>query len=511
MLGSNSSSTMARINRLFLLLSLLGAVVSCAEQPSDVCFVDALPTIYPDYCDVTIPADIAPLDFTLMDSQRPCTPADVEACHVVVRGDNGDSLVSCHATGARFDIEDWRCLTLSNTGRDLTVETYVKHEGRWLRYRDFAIHVSQHPLEAYGLTYRRFAPGYILSTDIGIYQRDLHSFDERAIVRNTEIRGHCLGCHTSCRGDASTFSLHVRGKAAATVLRRDGQDLWLETKTDSTLSKCVYPSWHPDGRHIAYSLNLTHQYFWLTGQHNTEVFDVASDMIVVDTETLRVLRSPLIEHTDAWMETFPAFSADGSLLYFCRSPRREIPEELDSLRYSLCSIAFDAATGTFGDTIKTLLDGEALGVSTTFPRPSYDGRWLVCTQAGTGYFTIHHDDADLCLLDLHSGTLRKLDEINSPHAESNCNWSPDSHWLVFGSRRDDGQYTRLYLTSIDKEGRASKPVLLPQRDPWRYYHESLQSYNTPDFIDAPVRFDAHKAFDHICDGERVPLIVEPRP
>lgn len=498
---------MDRIDRLFLFVTLLLTATACTELPSDVCRVDALPCIYPDYCDVTIPPDIAPLDFTLMDWLHPTRPADVDACRVVVRGENGDSLVSRHAQGASFDVDDWHRLTAANAGQSLTVQTYTKRDGQWVRYRDFPIHVSRHPLDAYGLTYRRFAPGYILSTDIGIYQRDLHSFDERAIVRNTEVRGHCLGCHTSCRGDAATFSLHLRGKAAATVLRHGGQEHWLETKTDSTLSRCVYPSWHPDGRHIAYSLNLTHQFFWLTGRHTTEVFDVASDLVVVDAEQQCLLCSPLIEHTDQWMETYPAFSADGSTLYFSRSPYRAIPEQLDSLRYSLCSIAFDAATGTFGDTVKTLLDGDALGVSMTFPRPSYDGRWLVFTQAATGYFTIHHDDADLWLMDLKSGQFRRLDELCSPRAESFCNWSPDSHWLVFCSRRDDGQYTRLYLTSIDDAGRATKPILLPQRNPWRYYHESLQSYNTPDFISAPVPFDAHAAFTHVTGSERQVLRV----
>ena len=491
-----------------LLLLLLCMMPSCTERPADVCRVDIAPCIYPDYCGVTVPAGIAPLDFCLMDAQQPQRPATIDACYAVVRGQHGDSLAAGGVSTVAFDVEQWHRLTEANTGQTLTVETYAKVQGRWLRYRDFEIYVSAYPLEEYGLTYRKFAPGYILSTDIGIYQRDLHTFAEEAIVRNTEIHGHCIGCHTSSRSDARSFSLHVRGKSPATILRRKGQDLWLETKTDSTLSKCVYPSWHPDGRHIAYSLNLVHQFFWTAGQHNMEVFDVGSDLIVVDTEHLNILRSPLTEHTEEWMETFPAFSGDGSQLYFSRSPRREIPEELDSLRYSLCSIDFDAASETWGDTVRTLIDGDAEQISVTFPRPSYDGRWLIYTQAGTGYFTIHHAESDLWMLSLATGERRPLDEVNSCRAESFCNWNATSHWLVFASRRDDGQYTRLYLTSIDDEGRATKPVLLPQRDPWRYYHESLMSYNTPDFIDQPVELDVHAAFGHVEDGKRVALTVK---
>ena len=73
------------------------------------------------------------------------------------------------------------------------------------------------------------------------------------------------------------------------------------------------------------------------------------------------------------------------------------------------------------------------------------------------------------------------------------NWSRDSHWFVFTSRRGDGLYTRLYLACIDDKGNVSKPFLLPQCNPKKYYDELLDSYNTPDFTSKPVELDARAA------------------
>ena len=61
-------------------------------------------------------------------------------------------------------------------------------------------------------------------------------------------------------------------------------------------------------------------------------------------------------------------------------------------------------------------------------------------------------------------------------------------WLSLRtSRREDGLYTRLYFSSIDPDGKATKPFLLPQRNPRQYYRQSLFSFNTPDFTVRPVK------------------------
>ena len=95
-----------------------------------------------------------------------------------------------------------------------------------------------------------------------------------------------------------------------------------------------------------------------------------------------------------------------------------------------------------------------------------------------------------------------MDEVNSDRSESFHNWSANSHWFLFTSRRDDGLYTRVYLSSIDERGHATKPFLLPQRNPKEYYRRLLYSYNTPDFTSRPVDMDAREMGRRLESPER---------
>ena len=198
--------------------------------------------------------------------------------------------------------------------------------------------------------------------------------------------------------------------------------------------------------------------------------------------------SPLLCRKESF-ETFPAFSADGTKLYFCSAEAQVMPENYKNVRYSLCSIDFDPTDGTFGNKVDTLISAVKLGKSISFPRPSYNGRYIMYTLSDYGNFSIWHREADLWLLDLRSGISRNLIEVNSQETESFHNWSSNSHWFVFSSRRDDGLYTRLYLASINEKGEVSKPFMLPQQNPLEYYTELLYSYNVPDFISEPIVLD----------------------
>lgn len=87
-----------------------------------------------------------------------------------------------------------------------------------------------------------------------------------------------------------------------------------------------------------------------------------------------------------------------------------------------------------------------------------------------------------------------MDEINSDKAESFKAWSSNSRWIVFTSRRDDGSYTRLYFTYLDADGRATKPFLLPQRDP-EQNRRLFKSYNVPEFTVDELRWDTKRLED----------------
>ena len=238
-----------------------------------------------------------------------------------------------------------------------------------------------------------------------------------------------------------------------------------------------------------------------------EVFDLSSDIFVYKPTTHQILSDSLIRTKD-WSENVPVFSPDGKTLYFLTCKQQDYPENFKKEQYNLCKIDFDPEKECFGDHVDTLFNAVAQGKSLTWPKPSYDGKWIMFTLMDYGYFSVWHQESDQWLLNLQTGEARPMTEINSNSADSYHNWNVNSHWFVFTSRRDDGYYSRLYLASIDDKGCVSKPFMLPQRNPQEYYSESIYSFNTPDFTKAKVDFDSYLAGYEILSDERTETKVK---
>ena len=285
--------------------------------------------------------------------------------------------------------------------------------------------------------------------------------------------------------------MQIRGDNGGTLIQRDGHQEWLNTKTETTKAAGSYAYWHPDGDYCAYAVNSVHQSFYVGKDRRIEAYHKFSDIVLLDTRTNKLLLSPLLRTDD--LEIFPAFSADGKTLYYSSSKPCNVPQECEQVKCSLCAISFDAVTGKFGETVDTLLNARELNKSVTIARPSYDGRWLMYTVADYSNFPIFHSEADLWLMDLTTKETRALTKVNSLQTESWHNWSSNSHWFVFSSKREDGMYAQLFLASIDEQGNVTKPFLLPQRNPRKFYRELMDSYNVPDFTKVKVNFDAHEA------------------
>lgn len=497
---------------IFILTCMLLTACSGSEAVHDARQEAAFPDIYPDYVGVTIPAGIAPLNFCMSDEV-------VLLVDAVVSDSKGHSVHGQGSETTDFDLEEWHALLAQNVGDSLQVSVSAKFQDGWHSYQPFSLYVSTDSID-YGVAYRMLEPGYEVYSKMGIYERNLSNYEQTTLIENTQFQG-CVNCHSFNRANPGDMSLHIRGEHGATLLRHDGKITAYNTATPQTLGLCVYPYWHPSNRYIAYSTNTTRQMFHVADPKRIEVFDQASDLQVYDVEHNQMLLTPLLKRDDVY-ETFPAFSSDGRTLYFCAA--RALPEgsyALDSLHYNLCCIDFDPETGRYGDHIDTLINAEAVGKSVTMPRPSYDGRSLMFTMADYGQFSIWHPEADLCVItqeeiDLIRNSGLALSEdlaahrmplVNSDDTESFHNWSTNSRWVVFSSRRDDGWFTRLYFTHIDEEGRVTKPFMMPQQNPRRYYRELFLSYNVPDFVSGPVNYDTQRAIDALNSTERKSIAV----
>lgn len=494
----NYGGIMMKKMLIFLFTCTLLLFTSCNHQVTNPEQIDELPPIYPDYVGVTIPATIAPMNFDF-------PTLEFEEVDVVVKGADEKTL---HVYGKQVDfpLDEWHTFLEENKGDSISFLVSIKQQDSWKQYQPFSMHISTYPID-YGIAYRKIAPGYEVYNKMGIYERNLATFEERALLENTMVPGMCVNCHAFNKTNPSHLSLHIRGEHGATLMQINGKEELLNTKTDSTISACVYPYWHPTGEYIAYSTNTTAQAFHVVREERIEVFDARSDVLVYHPQTHELIRSPLLE-TEESFETFPVFSADGRTLYFCSSKAQEFPLGYKDVRYNLCSIDFSPEEGSFGNKIDTLISVESMKKSVTFPRPSYDGKYIMYARADYGNFSIWHKEADLWLLNLQDGTTRPITEVNSDDTESFHNWSSNSRWFLFSSRRGDGLYTRIYLASIDEEGRIGKPFLLPQKRPWEYYDESLYSYNVPDFISSSVQMNAKRLERKIVSPKRVPVIAK---
>lgn len=470
---------------LVIYVTLLLVVAGCGKKVPETNVTDmpGVPSITPGYTGVVLPPDIAPMNFEID------MPGELYV--TLVEGDAGTPVIA-EGKMVKFDIGDWHKLLDANRGKELRYSVYVGDEaGAWKRYR-FSNMVAVDSIDRY-FSYRLIEPSFVQYGGLSINQRDLSSFDETVIFNNAfpteDSRGFCINCHVPRNQYSDCKSqFHVRQFNGGTVIMDGDKAEKVNLKTDSTLSAGVYPAWHPTLDLIAYSVNDTHQRFFASDNQKVEVIDAASGLISYDTDRGTV--TTIIDEPDV-METFPAWSPDGLTLYYsaARYPAGVTPDKVDmafdSLRYDILAMRFNPADHTFSAP-DTIVAASARGRSALLPRVSPDGKWLLFCEADHGTFHIWHKDSDLFVMNIASGEISPLTEANSNDTDSYHSWSSNSRWILFSSRRDDGSYTRPYITYFSPEGKASKAFVVPQEDT-SYYKDLMKSYNVPEFMVQPVK------------------------
>ena len=473
------------MKRLLILATIATLLVACGKQiPQNFKESDKLPNIYPDYTNVTVPINIAPLAFQI----------DGKADDVVARLTAGTTEIICGGSQIQPDADDWKQLTEAAKGNAIKVEVYVEQNDGWTRYKPFNIFVSPDSIDAY-ISYRLIPPSYVTYEELTINQRCLENYDESIIYDNMlcseGAKGQCINCHNYQQYNPDRMQFHARQNMGGTVIAYDGKIRKIGMKNDSILSAGVYPTWHPWLPLIVYSTNMTGQIFHSTNPNKIEVFDSESDLIAYDVEKNEVTN---IENDPAEMECFPFWAPDGKTLYYCSAhfeysdtvtdKGKEFITRTQEAKYNLYKKRFNPETMQFGPR-ELVFAADSLDKSATLPRISPDGRYLMFTVAKYGVFHIWHHDADLWMLDLQTGEVRNMEEINSTDTESYHSWSSNGRWVVFSSRRYDSNYTRPFIAHIDKNGHGSKPFELPCANP-DYHRQLLRSYNIPEFMRGPV-------------------------
>ncbi len=135
-----------------IMVPVLLFTVSCSSGVKTSGELKGLPEgMFPDYSEVTVPCNIAPLDFSVGDGGK---------AFLEINAPGGDKIaVKSGKYGFRIPLRKWRNILEASKGGSLEFTVAVLRDGKWLSYEPFKVNVSEYEADPY-VAYRLIAPGY---------------------------------------------------------------------------------------------------------------------------------------------------------------------------------------------------------------------------------------------------------------------------------------------------------------------------------------------------------------
>ncbi|HUX97381.1 MAG TPA: hypothetical protein VMV47_16725 [Bacteroidales bacterium] len=455
---------------LFLCLYPVGGGCRQKDLP-DVASSGKMPVIEPDYSGVTIPCNIAPMNFSILEPGS-------RYIIIVSAPDGTKEMLESSDGNVKFPVKAWKEILGKSKGDTISIEIISENkEGKLQRYLPIRMYVAPSSLDPW-LCYRLLYPGYESWVEMQIILRSTESFEEESLIENQLLDGNCVNCHMFNQNRPDRFLVHVRGSKGGTYFY-DGKNLTRTSlRTENMKANAVYPAWHPLGKYVAFSSNKTVQSFHMKTGKNIEVTDMYSSLVFYDVE-----KNGMFDCNDkdtvTYMETFPCWSPDGEFLYYCRTLQVKEGYDFKSVKYDLLRRRFIPLTREF-EPAELVFNALEKNKSASFPTISPDGKYLVFTLHDYGTFSIWHREADLYLIDLQTMKTEKM-TVNSEEADSYHSWSSDGKWIVFSSKRLDGLTARPYFAYFESPDAVGKPFVLPQKDP-ALYRRLAKTFNRPELI-----------------------------
>lgn len=478
---------------MLLIVSLCGTVWGGSLAPKEAAVMPQAPRLEPDYTDLVIPPNIAPLNFAI---KEPGT-----SFHVSLRGKAGEP-IEIGSSGPKVRIPEglWRQLLGLNKGGDLLVDVFARNDQeQWKRFAAITNHVATEDIDPY-LIYRKIHPAHSTWSEMGLYQRNLGTFQETPILENRRFANDCCHCHMLRNNDPSTATVDIRS------IHYENSLLVISNGVAETIRGSVgFVAWHPKGSVIVSSFSKPRLMLHSSRNDMRDIAELEGWLgyFTLGSNVVRPIPG-------VWDETrllaSPAWAPDGRYLYYGNAPNPWT--NMNALtatshtvaRYNLMRVAYDIERDQWGKPEMVLPVSES-GFSVAQPRISPDGHWLYYCAIAYGCWPTYDPASDLYGIDLKAGqesgkfTCRKL-ELNSPQCESWLSWSSNSRWVVFSSKRVSPLFNRPHLAYVAANGVCGKPFIVPQSDP-AYYDALLRTYTIPTLSMGPVTVPQSKLVDAI--------------
>lgn len=406
------------------LICCLAILFSCKSADEEEKVKD-LPSLFPDYVNVSVPYNIAPLNFLLKDFS-----GQIE---VRLSSSSSDYTFIGNEGKIRFPQNEWAELLNKEKGGVITVNVKAQKDGKWMVYPSFKWEIKAEAIDDY-VIYSKEVPGNVPNLNKSLMRREMSSFSEKEIHMEQPFFYAKFPDKVSFRGKE-------RGNLGAYVM-------------DSAFVS--YISVFPDRRRE----NICLHSFVLLVDFNNKQYKVLPDSISSDGDI-----------------SFVDLSFDSRKLFYCVSSGSVNPDSLLSLKYSLMSRDFNPADLSVSEKLDTVVNLPAVSVS--YPSSSPDGNYIAYSVSAFGASSEWHDDSDMRLMNLHTGKIDSLQIVNSANkADIVRGWSSNGHWLMFSSKREDGFFERIYFSYIDSTGMAHKPFMLPLEDA-SYYYYMMEIFGEP--------------------------------
>ncbi len=175
------------------------------------------PRISPDCSGITVPPNMAPLNFSIREAGSRFL--------VRISSEAGDPMeIISRTPKIAIPANRWRSLLSANPGRELRFSVFAKEDKQWRRYETIVNRIAKHEIDGY-IAYRLIEPVHTTSYEVAVHQRDLTTYRASGVLDGMSFGEGCVNCHSFVGNDPKRMSIGVRSDVFgnATVLVADGE------------------------------------------------------------------------------------------------------------------------------------------------------------------------------------------------------------------------------------------------------------------------------------------------